>query len=75
MRALLTEELLRLGTAQARAAEEQAGPPPRGKPKKMLRVEVERPKRDVIFIYFDTYTRWAADPVRSKVVGDPINGR
>ena len=34
MRALLTEELLRLGTAQARAAEEQAGPPPRGKPKK-----------------------------------------
>ncbi len=42
----------------------------KGEAQKMLRVEVERPKRDVIFIYLDTYTRWAADPVRSKVVGD-----
>ena len=39
MRALLTEELLRLGTAQARAAEEQATT--LGEAQQMLRVEVE----------------------------------
>ena len=40
MRAMLTEELLRLGTAQARAAEEQAHHRPWGNSGKMLRVDV-----------------------------------